>query len=104
MPAFYRVWSHVKLSSFADYNRIKMSVFAVSSQGVRTKTANARSPATILCLGSALDAWLPLICSVPADKDWQVVVKVTAGGRPVYVDKPMLIKDLPWPENRFKKL
>ena len=100
----YQVWSHVKLSAFADYDRVKMSVFATDIRGVRTKVGNARSLHTILSPGYALAAWLPLICRVPVNTAWRVVIEVVAGGRPIYVDKLMLVKDPLWLKSQFEKL
>jgi len=100
----FEVWSHVKLSAFADYDRVKMSVYVTDIKGVRTKVGSARSLHTIISPGYALAAWLPLICKAPANTTWQVVVEATVGREAIYVDKPILVKDPLWSRSRFKKL
>jgi hypothetical protein len=100
----FEVWSHVKLSAFTDYDRVKMSVYVTDIKGIRTKVGSARSLHTIISPGYALAAWLPLICKAPANTTWQVVVESTMACGPIYVDKPILVKDPLWSRSRFKKL
>ena len=44
------------------------------------------------------------VLSLRQDDDWQVDVAVTAGAEPIYVAKPMLLKDPLWSQSQFEKL